>query len=165
MACKRSSVRFRYSPPSSPIRGRRTLTYWNNEGKNRQITRESRRYARRVRRSCAARDARQETRKGARRMPVAQEGDEGRGKLRKAAGRCRRPLIRGCPNGATHGSEAPVSPPVRGGKPGELKHLSTRRKRKQNVIPPVAASERGIAQTAEVPAFAGLWDRVIARSR
>ena len=118
--------------------------------------------------SCAdrsARDARQETRKGARRMPVAQEGDEGRGKLRKAAGRCRRPLIRGCPNGATHGSEAPVSPPVRGGKPGELKHLSTRRKRKQNVIPPVAASERGTAQTGEVPASSGLWDRVIARSR
>ena len=27
--------------------------------------------------------------------------DEGRGKLRKAAGRCKRPLIRRCPNGET----------------------------------------------------------------
>ena len=37
-----------------------------------------------------------------------------------------------------------------GGEPRELKHLSTGRKRKQNVIPPVAASERGIAQTVRV---------------
>ena len=44
-------------------------------------------------------------RKGARRMPVAREGDEGRGKLRKAAGRCKRPLIRGYPNGATRQSD------------------------------------------------------------
>ena len=27
--------------------------------------------------------------------------DEGRGKLRKAAGRCKQPLIRRCPNGGT----------------------------------------------------------------
>ena len=33
---------------------------------------------------------------------LAPGGDEGRGKLRKAAGRCKRPLIRRCPNGATH---------------------------------------------------------------
>ncbi len=32
---------------------------------------------------------------------LALEGDEGRGKLRKAAVRCRRPVTRGCPNGAT----------------------------------------------------------------
>ena len=32
-----------------------------------------------------------------------------------------------------------------GSEPGELKHLSTRRKRKQTVIPLVAASERGTA--------------------
>ena len=32
---------------------------------------------------------------------LALEDDEGRGKLRKAAGRCKRPLIRRCPNGAT----------------------------------------------------------------
>ena len=28
--------------------------------------------------------------------------DEGRGKLRKVARRCKQPLIRKCPNGATH---------------------------------------------------------------
>ena len=35
----------------------------------------------------------------------------------------------------------------KGGEPGELKHLSTRRKRNQVEIPQVAASERGRAQT------------------
>ena len=37
-----------------------------------------------------------------------------------------------------------------GGEPGELKHLSTRRKRKQIVIPRVVASEIGAAQTTGV---------------
>ncbi len=32
---------------------------------------------------------------------LALKEDEGRGKLRKAAGRCKRSLIRRCPNGAT----------------------------------------------------------------
>ena len=36
---------------------------------------------------------------------LAPGGDEGRGKLRKAAGRCKRPLIRRCPNGATYAVE------------------------------------------------------------
>ena len=44
-------------------------------------------------------------RKGARRMPVAREGDEGRGKLRKARGRRKRSLIPGYPNGATRQSD------------------------------------------------------------
>ena len=42
------------------------------------------------------------------------------------------------------------------GEPGELKHLSTRRKRKQLVIPVVVASEAGQAQTVVVKATAGL---------
>lgn len=33
---------------------------------------------------------------------LAQRGDEGRGTLRKATGRCEQPLIRRCPNGETH---------------------------------------------------------------
>jgi hypothetical protein len=37
--------------------------------------------------------------------------------------------IRGFPNGATHLVEGQV--PREGGEPGELKHLSNRRKRKQ----------------------------------
>ena len=41
------------------------------------------------------------------------------------------------------------------GKPGELKHLSNRRKRKQNVNPLVEAIERGRAQTGAVTATPG----------
>ena len=52
---------------------------------------------------------RAKARKGARRMPVAQEGDERRGKLRKAAGRRKRPLIRGFLNGATRPRAARTS--------------------------------------------------------
>ena len=47
------------------------------------------------------------------------------------------------------------------GERGELKHLITRRRRKQNVIPPVVASERGRAQTVAVSATTGSWDRDI----
>ena len=41
-------------------------------------------------------------------------------------------------------------------EPGELKHLSTRRKRKQLVIPLVVAIEQGTAQTNIVSAILGL---------
>ena len=59
---------------------------------------------------------------------LALGGDEGRDKLRKAAGRSKYPLIRRFPNGATH--RHCRYPSIEGGEPGELKHLSTRRKRK-----------------------------------
>jgi len=42
------------------------------------------------------------------------------------------------------------------GKPGEVKHLSTRRKRKQAAIPSVVASERGTAQTGWTQVHLGL---------
>ena len=32
---------------------------------------------------------------------LAQVGEEGRGQLRKASGRCKQSVIRGCPNGGT----------------------------------------------------------------
>ena len=54
------------------------------------------------------------------------------------------------------GSLTDCHPPCGGGEPGELKHLSTQRKRKQNVIPPVVASDRGRAQTVRIPVRAGL---------
>ena len=60
---------------------------------------------------------------------LALGGDEGRDKLRKAAGRSKYPLIRGCPNGATRRGR-PRHHPRGWSEPGELKHLSTRRKRK-----------------------------------
>ena len=55
---------------------------------------------------------------------LALRDDEGRGKLRKAAGSCKRALIRRCPNGATQQVEGLLRKRER----GELKHLSTRRK-------------------------------------
>ena len=61
---------------------------------------------------------------------LALGGDEGRDKLRKSAGRRKWPLIRGCPNGTTRHLEG-VTSASGGGQRGELKHLSTRRKRKQ----------------------------------
>ena len=93
---------------------------------------------------------------------LALRADERRDKLRKAAGRSKYPVIRRCLNGETHVGRPYVS--IRqsityGGEPGELKHLSTRRKRKQHVIPQVAASERGRAQTG-VRAHRGS-DRII----
>ena len=60
----------------------------------------------------------------------------------------------GFPNGATR--QAGGLPPCKWGERGELKHLSTRRRRKQNVIPQVVASERGTAQTGVVSAAPGL---------
>jgi acetolactate synthase regulatory subunit len=43
-------------------------------------------------------------------------------------------------------------------KPGEVKHLSTRRKINQIEIPLVVASERGAAQTLFKQLNGGLWD-------
>ena len=62
--------------------------------------------------------------------------------------------IRRFPNETTQQFEELLS--IYGGQPGELKHLSNRRKRKQLVIPLVVASERGTAQTIIVPAMLGL---------
>ena len=59
-------------------------------------------------------------------------------------------MIRRSLNGETHMSKPHVSMRqsiTHGGEPGELKHLSSRRKRKQHVILEVAASETGRAQT------------------
>ena len=39
---------------------------------------------------------------------LAQEGDEGRGQLRKASGRSKHFVIRGCPNGGTQLVRTPV---------------------------------------------------------
>ena len=69
---------------------------------------------------------------------LALRADEGRDKLRKAAGRSKYPLIRRYPNGETHLDKLQVS--IRqsityGREPGELKHLSSRRKRKKTRFP------------------------------
>ena len=85
---------------------------------------------------------------------MALGADERRDKLRKAAGSGTYTVIRRCLNGGTHVS-IPYVPHAEGGnligmwgEPGELKHLSSRRKREQKFIPRVAASEMGGAQTS-----------------
>ena len=69
---------------------------------------------------------------------LALGADERRDKLRKAAGRSKYPMIRGYLNGETHMERLHVSVTESigcGGEPGELKHLSSRRKRKKNRFP------------------------------
>ena len=89
---------------------------------------------------------------------LALGADEGRDKLRKASGRSKYPAIRRFPNGETrlrkpqalHAESIGMQ-----GEPGELKHLSSRRKRKKisflsrkkTSISIVAASETERAQT------------------
>ena len=75
---------------------------------------------------------------------LASAGDEGRGKLRKGPGICKQELIRTFPNGATRTAEG-RAPGNAWGEPGELKHLSTRRRRKKESIPLVVAIEEGRA--------------------
>ena len=75
---------------------------------------------------------------------MALRAEERRDKLRKAAGRSKYPMIRGCLNGETW-QRKPLSLYTEfigiQREPGELKHLSTRRKKKENSISKVAASE------------------------
>ena len=81
---------------------------------------------------------------------LALRADERRDKLRKASGRSKYPTIRRYLNGETRleSLQSSIRQSITyGGEPGELKHLSSRRKRKQHVIPGVAASETGRAQT------------------
>ena len=81
---------------------------------------------------------------------LALRADERRDKLRKAMGRSKYPLIHGYLNGETYMSKPHVSYTESIGirrEPGELKHLSNRRKRKKTSILEVAASEPGRAQT------------------
>ena len=69
---------------------------------------------------------------------MALRADERRDKLRKAAVRSKYPVTRRCLNGETR-QRRPLS--LYGeyiamqGEPGELKHLSSRRKRKKNRFP------------------------------
>ena len=96
---------------------------------------------------------------------LALRADERRDKLRKASGRSKYPMIRRSLNGETHLSKPQVSLSqyiTQGGEPGELKHLSSRRKRKQHVILEVAASEIGRAQTG-MRAFRGYGPRYVTR--
>ena len=81
---------------------------------------------------------------------LALRADERRDKLRKASGRSKYPTIRRSLNGETwlRKPQSSIRQSITYGRePGELKHLSSRRKRKQHVISKVAASEMERAQT------------------
>ena len=94
------------------------------------LDRRRRREAAQGRPACRRRLSKKEHRADA----LALGADERRDKLRKAAGRGKCPAIRRCLNGGTHMRGTHVSARehiARGGEPGELKHLSSRRKRKQ----------------------------------
>ena len=81
---------------------------------------------------------------------LAPEVDEGRGYLRKASERGKHPLTRGCPNGETLPGKTRQRPaeyiggcePTQGSEPSQYLE-----EEKTTVIPLVAASERGAAQT------------------
>jgi hypothetical protein len=81
-------------------------------------------------------------------MPVALGGEEGRDKLRKAAVRGKYPLSRGCPNGGTRRERSRHRR-----KAGRTRGTETSQypqEKKTTVIPRVAASESGGAQTGGV---------------
>ena len=86
---------------------------------------------------------------------MASRSEEGRGKLRKAPGICKQELIRRYLNGATRLAEG-QSPYLLWSELGELKHLSTRRKRKKTSMSKVVAIEMDRAQTDFVTAKSGL---------
>ena len=80
---------------------------------------------------------------------LALGGEEGRDKLRKATARSKYPLTRGCPNGATHRKRFRY-PPVWRGRTRGTETSKYPQEEKVKTIPPVAASERGRAQTGGV---------------
>ena len=86
---------------------------------------------------------------------LAQEGEEGRSKLRKASGSRKQafnPRISEWGNPAWDTASSVAEFMGHGSQRGEVNHLSTLRKRKQSAIPSVAASEQGTAQTEGVQA-------------
>ena len=92
----------------------------------------------------------EKARKGAWGMPVALGGDEGRDKLRKAAGRGKCPAIRGCPNGGTRRERSRHRAEGRAGRTRGTETSQYPQEKKTKVIAQVVASERAAAQTGAV---------------
>ena len=103
------------------------------------------------------REEKRKAKKGARGMPVALGGDEGRDKLRKSAVRGRCPATRRCPNGGTragrpaHRAVFLCAGPTRGTETSQYPQ-----EEKVRTIARVAASESAGAQTGVVEASPGL---------
>ena len=85
---------------------------------------------------------------------MALRGEEGRDKLRKAAGRRKWPKIRGCPNGGTR--QAGGLTPGNQGRTRGTETSKYPQEKKSTEIPRVVVSESGRAQTGGVTAFPGL---------
>ena len=86
---------------------------------------------------------------------LALGSEEGRDKLRKAAGIGKYELIRRYPNGATR-QVSDLSRVLRLGRTWGTETSQYPQEKKTTVIPPVAASERGTAQTVGVSARGGV---------
>ena len=80
---------------------------------------------------------------------LALGGEEGRDKLRSATERSKYPVIRGFPNGATR-RERSRHPAICRERTQGTETSKYLQEEKVNTIPPVAASERGRAQTGGV---------------
>ena len=86
---------------------------------------------------------------------LADRGDEGRARLRKATVSCQEALTRGFPNGETRLMETSVTP--KGGRTWGSETSQYPEEKKSTEIPKVAASEIGLArdyvtyQIAELP--------------
>ena len=89
-------------------------------------------------------------------MPVALGGEEGRDKLRKAAGRGKCPLIRGCPNGGTRPERSGHRIFGDAGRTRGTETSQYPQEEKIRMIAQVVASERAGAQTAGVKAPRGV---------
>ena len=87
---------------------------------------------------------------------LAPGGDEGRGRPREARGRRERPLIPGYPNGATRRAEGPAIPYNGEANAGNRNIPVPAGGENKRMIPRVAASESGPAQTRRVEARRGL---------
>ena len=84
----------------------------------------------------------------------ASKSEEGRGKLRKSAGICKRELIRTYPNGGTRHAEGMAHDGCHERTQGTETSYYLQ-KEKEISIPGVVASEMGIAQTSDVSASLG----------
>ena len=87
---------------------------------------------------------------------MALRGDEGRDKLRKAAGIGKYESIRRYPNGATHPEQSGYPDRIVRGQTWGTETSKYPQEKKTKVIPRVVASEMGLAQTGFVSAEPGL---------
>ena len=137
MACENSAYR-RYTEFKTSEVGMYESAYHKHNKQNNKSRKHARAWftsrKRTSDRLTVMRERDRSSRKGRRTDALALRADERRDKLRKAVGRSKYPVIHGCLNGETRlaKSQSPCTEHIGVRRePGELKHLSSRRKRKQ----------------------------------